>query len=59
MCFYMPAFDVRGPYYIVLLMQGKAGGVNWLIEWRMPVLKKSKSCWRFSSDSDITKSFLL
>ena len=42
MCFYTPALDVREPYYRVLLMQGKDGGVNWLIGWRRPVLKKIK-----------------
>ena len=58
MCFYMPAFNVRGPYYHVLLVQGKDEGVNWLIGWKMLVLKKSGSCWRFPSESDIMKSFL-
>ena len=58
-CFYTPTFYVREPYYCVLLVQGKAGGVNWSIGWRRPVLKKSISCWRFSSGSNITKSFLL
>ena len=58
-CFYTPSFDVCEPYYHVLLVQEKAGGINWLIGWRRLVLKKSGSCWRFPSGSDITKSFLL
>ena len=40
MYFYTLAFDVCRPYYCVLLVQGKVGGVNWLIRWRRPVLKK-------------------
>ena len=55
----MPAFNVHEPYYRVLLVHGKDEGVNLLIGWKRPVLKKSGNCWRFLSGSDIMKSFLL
>ena len=52
MCFYTPTFYVRGPYYSVLFVQGKAGGVNWSIGFRRPALKKSGGCWRFPKNLD-------
>ena len=48
MCFNTPTFDVRRPYYCVLLVQGKVGGVNWLIGWRRPVLKKIRKLLEIS-----------
>ena len=42
MCFYMPTLCVYGPYYSMLLVQEKNGGVNWSIGLRRPALKNSE-----------------
>ena len=55
---YMPIFYASVSFYCVLLVQGKTRGVRWSIGWRRPVSRKFRSCWRFPSGNDITKSFL-